>query len=218
MNRSVRGALRVAALLVVPVAAGVAAAPAAAAQDAPAAYQRSYELEARGDPRGALAALDRVPASGRDTYVYQLRRGWLLHLAGRHTDALAPYRRAVALAPGAVEPRLGLLLPLAALRRWREVVDVAAEVRRLDADHPTAGRHLAWALYNLGRYPEAERVYARLVALYPADAEMRAGVGWCQLRQGRAREAAATFEAVLAFAPAHPSSLEGARAADAAGR
>ncbi len=184
--------------------------PIPAAADALAdAYQGSYDLEADGRYREALVALDGVPEAGRDDYTFHLRRGWLSYLSGEHHDAVAAYRRAVTLEPRAVEPRLGLMLPQMALHLWLDAEQTAADVIALDPRNYLAGSRRAWALYNLGRYDEAEVAYRRVLDLYPGDADLRAGLGWCLLKQDRPGDAAIQFRSVLRVAPSHTTALEG---------
>ncbi len=171
-------------------------------------WQRSYELEALGSYDEALNTLYGVPTSAR-AYTWELRRGWLLYLAGDHGEAIEAYRAAVHLEPEALEPRLGLLLPLLADRRWVDAASAADGALALDEDNAIALGRLAWAQYNLGRYAEAEAAYALALADFPSDVDLRAGLGWCLLRQGRLDDAERAFEAVLVVAPQHAGALEG---------
>jgi len=179
-------------------------APAPAQEGGPDLYRQSYAAEARGDYNLAYDLLQRLgPAGG--TYVAWLRRGWLHYLAGRHAQAAAAYQQAVELQPGAVEPRLGAMLPLMALRRWKDAERVGGEVLALAPGDATALARLAWVHYNQGRYAEAEPLYRRALAAFPASADNRTGLGWTLLKLGRHKEAREAFEAVLAFAPDQPN-------------
>lgn len=180
---------------------------------ASAKYTRSYEAEGRGDYAGALSALESLPKDKRSTYVYALRKGWLLYLSGKYDSSIASYKKAVAAAPKAVEPYLGIALPQMALRRWADAEKATRKALSLDADNYLAASRLAWSLYNQGRFADAAKYYQRMVALYPSDVEMKAGLGWALLKQGKKAEAAKLFEAVLDVHPAHASALEGVREA-----
>lgn len=198
-------------LALVLLLAATAVAPRAGAN--PEAWRRSYALEARGDARGALAALDALPDDARGTYLYALRRAWLLYSQGRHDEAVAAYRQAEAAAPEAIEPKVGELLPLLALRRWQEAEQRARAVLRADPANYLATRRLALALYQLGRHDDARAAYQQVLARYPGDLEMLTGVGWCELQRGRRDEAAAAFRAVLAVSPDDASATAGLTAA-----
>ncbi len=209
MTRGVRylGWLGVAFLL----AGGIAPAAVAIGDETTKRYQDSYVAEAAGDLAAAVSALRRVPVEGRQDYFYQLRLGWLLYLNADHPAAATAYRQALTLAPDAVEPRLGLLLPLMAQRQWKESEEVARSTLAIDPQSYLAGSRLAFILFNQGRYEEAAARYRGLIELYPADLEMRAGLAWSLARSGKSSEAIAEFEAILAVAPAYPSALDGLR-------
>ncbi len=188
-----------------------AAAPRAEAN--PEVWRRSYALEAQGDTRGALAAMESLPADAQRTYLYALRRAWLLYQAGRFDDAVASYRQAAQLSRSAIEPRVGELLPLLALRRWQDAERLAREVLRMDEDNYLASRRLALALYNLGRFDAAKSAYQAVLARYPGDLEMLTGVGWCELRLNHRSDAAEAFRAVLAVSPDDANATAGLTAA-----
>jgi tetratricopeptide (TPR) repeat protein len=206
-----------AARLAVPLALLALAAPRLAhPSDATAdAWRRSYAAEARGDAAAAIEALARLPAD-EAPYVAALRRGWLLHLAGRADEAVQAYERAVGLAPQALEARLGLMLPLMAQRRWVDAERVGREALGLAPGDPTVLGRLAWIDYLQGRYEAAERGYRRALAAYPSSAEWRAGLGWALLKQGRIDEARAELRLVLVFAPDHAAARDGLAALQAA--
>ena len=109
--------------LLLPLSAG-AAAPTVADR-----YRDSYAHEAKGELTEALAEIDALPKAQRQTYVYQLRRGWLLYLLGRYWDSLEAYRAAAKLRPKAIEPQLGMMLPEAALLLWLDVLETGRRIR-----------------------------------------------------------------------------------------
>ena len=183
-------------------------APARAGDPGP-AWQASYDAEARGDLRQSLASLEALPEADRDPYLFHLRRGWLRYGLGAHEDAVASYTAAVAAAPAALEPKLGLMLPLLALRRWTEAAAVADQVLAVDPRSTLARSRKAWCAYNLGRFAEAEAGYRAVLADYPSDVELRTGLGWSLQLQGRSAEAAAEFRRVLAVAPRATSAFQG---------
>jgi tetratricopeptide (TPR) repeat protein len=179
-------------LLVVAVSALCVGAVRVASADAAAdLFQKSYDSEALGKLTDALAALDRLPASRREGYVGQLRRGWLLYRLGKHAEAIDAYNRAIALQAGAVEARVGVLLPQLSLRRWIDAEANARAVLRIDPGNYFANLRLAFTVYSLGRYGEAEPLYRKL---------------------GKAAEAAREFREVLLFAPQNALAIDGLKA------
>mgnify|MGYP001015530748 CR=1 FL=1 len=138
--------------VVAGILAGVAApATALPATAIPELYRQSYAAEARQDYDGALALMERIRAAGNDDYVSRLRSAWLFYLAGRYADAIVGYRRAIDLEPEAVEPRLGLMLPLMAARKWTEARAVGVEVLDRAPGDFTAQSRMAYIHYQMGQ-------------------------------------------------------------------
>lgn len=199
MSASLR---RVSPLLLALLAAPVLA------QTVPELYRQSYGLEARGDPAGALKAMEVVVARTPD-YVATLRRAWLLYLVGRYTDSTVAYGKAIALEPKAVEPKLGAMLPNMALRRWKEAERLGTEVLGASPGEFLAVSRLAFIHFEQARWDKAEAFYRQALALFPSNVEMRTGLAWTQLRQGKVAEARAGFQRVLEVAPDSASAQEG---------
>lgn len=174
--------------------------------------QRSYDSEATGRIADALSVLDQLTPPRRDAYVLTLRKAWLLYRLGRYAESTEVYNRAIALAPGAVEPRLGILLPYLALRRWSDVEGQARAVLKLEPGNYLATLRLAFACYNLQRYAESTALYRKLIDLYPGDVEVRGGLGWALLKLGKYPEAAAEFRNILEIAPRNELAKEGLKA------
>jgi tetratricopeptide (TPR) repeat protein len=202
MPRSLFAATLALLLLALPAAASAQSAE-------PVRYRQSYSLEAQGDIAGALAALEQIAAKATDGYLLALRKGWLNYLAGKHAEAATAYEQAASLEPKAIEPRLGAMLPLMALRRWTEALAHGQKVIGLAPGDFTAQSRLAYIHYNQGRFDQAELWYRRALAGYPSNVEMRAGLGWSLLKQSRPKEARAEFERILRVAPDHLSAQQG---------
>jgi len=173
------------------------------------AFQRSVDLESEARYGEALRAMDAIEGATRDSYLFHLRRGWLTYLEGAYAESIAAYEAAAAKAPKAVEPRLAVLLPQMAARRWLDAEKAARAALALDADNYLAESRLAYVLYNLARYSEAAAAYAAVLALYPGDVEMRTGYAWSLLKLNQSADARREFQAVLAVAPRHASAQKG---------
>lgn len=174
-------------------------------------YEQSYAQEAVRDHAGALETLEKLPPAEHKRYVFVLRKAWLQYLGAHYVEAIATYERAVALAPAALEPLLGLSLAQMAARRWLDADKTLQAVLRIEPNSYLGLSRRAWTQFNLGRYAQAEESYKRVIALFPSDIEMQAGLGWSLLEQSRAEEAKAVFEAVLRYAPRHRPSQDGLR-------
>lgn len=208
--KSLRQRLLLLSATMLAAAALLTSAPAfAGPEDVAALYRQSYRLEAQGKPALALAAMHKIQRKAGASYFVVARVAWLAHLAGRFAESEASYRQAATLAPKAVEPRLGLTLPLLAQKKWRDLEKACRDVLVLDAHNTTARSRLAHAHYMVKNYPDAATVYRQLVTDYPATLDYQTGLAWALARMGRLKEAKQMFRAVLAVSPDNQNALQG---------
>jgi len=173
-------------------------------------YRQSYRLEAAGQPGQALATMQQIEAQAGSSYFVHARSAWLAYLANRQAESEAAYRKAISAAPGAIEPRLGLTLPLLATAQWRPLELACRDVLKLDPKNAVARARLAHAHYMVGNYPDSATLYRELCAEYPANLDHQTGLGWALARMGRGQEAKRIFAAVLAVSPDNPNAKQGA--------
>jgi len=125
--------------------------------------------EKRGDNDSALKAVLKVLEIDENNYTATLRSGWLYYLEDQHKESVEQYKKAISLKPDAVEPKLGLLLPLKKLRRWKEVESSAREALKTDPTNYSAATSLATALQELHKPDEARRRFRMIEKLYPSS-------------------------------------------------
>jgi tetratricopeptide (TPR) repeat protein len=82
-------------LLIFVLLVGALAVGAPVRADAPQIWQRSYDLEARGEHAASLAALNKLPEEAKTDYLFLVRRAWLLYLTARYQEAVGAYRQAI---------------------------------------------------------------------------------------------------------------------------
>ena len=125
----------------------------------PANYARAIVAYRTGGTRGAVKAVDALIAAMPDNpYFYELKGQALLE-AGKADEAIAPLRRAVALAPRAGLIRILLGHALLQTGSPAKLDEAVANLRAGLAAEPLAGigyRHLATALQRQGRTAEAD--------------------------------------------------------------
>lgn len=180
------------------------------------ALAQSYDREAAGKLKEALASLDGLPLARKDSYLGWARRGWLLYRLGQYAESTEAYRKAIITAPKSIEPRLGILLPQLALRRWSDAEQMAKEILLSDPGSYLATLRLAFVYYNQHRFAESAALYGRLRELYPSDTDVRAGLGWALLKAGRPQEATREFQELLAINPRLTTAREGLQLANTA--
>jgi tetratricopeptide (TPR) repeat protein len=177
--------------------------------DGSAAWLASYNAEVAGKLQEALNALSQLPPGRRDGYLANFRRGWLQYRLGRYAESISAYRSASSLEPASIEARVAMLLPQLALTKWNDLEQTAEEVLARDPENYLALQRLAFAKFSTQHFGEAERLYRRLLVLYPSDVEMRSCLGWTVLRMGKQKEALSLFSEVLELNPTHALAKQG---------
>lgn len=144
-----------------------------AAADRPAgadSWAASFAKEAAGDYVGAIAALQPLRQTHSDPYLLALRSGWLHYRSGRYDDAVGAYQEALRLAPTANEPRLAMISPLLAAKRWTDAERQSRQVLRDDPGCFWASYWLVECLLGAQRAREANTIARSLAERYPGDA------------------------------------------------
>jgi tetratricopeptide (TPR) repeat protein len=181
-----------------------------AAQDTVAdLYEESYALETKGDYAGSLNKVLQILRADTRDYTANLRAGWLSYLQLDYNTALAYYKRAAGQSPDAVEPLLGLTLPLMAAKQWGEAEKAANAVIQRDSNNYLANSRLAYILFCLGKYGEARTRYEEVLRLYPSDLDMKLGLAWTYVRLGNKKKASEYFHAVLRVQKTNVNALSG---------
>ncbi|MGC2521931.1 MAG: sulfotransferase, partial [Stellaceae bacterium] len=116
-------------------------------------------------------------------------------------DAVAAYRRAVALAPSLVEALVGLADLLELGGDYEEAAQLWRRAAALAPDTAAACVYLARALMTEGDFAAAETELRAAAMLDPENDLVHKLLGDVLVRQGRFEEAVATFDHVLALNP-----------------
>jgi protein O-GlcNAc transferase len=190
------------------------------AAEAASCYERALALDPRnfdalqflgvvrfrdGDPDAGITLLQQALALHPNHSSALNNLGNALRAAGRMSEALAAYRRAVALVR---PPKARFLLNLGSAQldmgQWTEAAGnlrCAAALEPGDAVAWCWVGHLERALEN----PEAAlEAFGRAIALEPDLVEAHRGIGCIHRWGGRPIEARAAYEKVLQLAPQHP--------------
>lgn len=132
--------------------------------------------------------------------------GGLLMSMGRHEDALAVYRQAVALAadPTPVDLLNNLGVALERLERREEAVAMIRSAAMIRPDSVAVQDNLGNALLGTARAEEAEACHRRALALGSKAPETWSNLGNALHRQGRLDEADDAYRRAIAMSPDNP--------------
>jgi len=170
-------------------------------------FQKSYVNEATGDLQKAIEALEGIYE--KDSYETNLRLGWLLYSSGQYSESFKYYSLAIELRPFAIEPRFGVIYPLAAMGNWDPVIEQYEKIIEIAPGNTIAMHRLALVYYGREEYPKAEKLFDKVVNLYPFDYDALLMLGWTKLNLKKYREARVLFNKALMNTPGGQSAMEG---------
>jgi len=184
-----------------------------AAEGAPELFAASFAMEIEGDYKGALNKTLKILRENSKNYVATLRAGWLYYLKKDYNASMAYYQKAIAQKPYAIEPLLGLTLPLMAAKNWSAGEKIAGKIIAKAPNNYLANSRLAYILFSQARYGEAEKKYKKMLALHPGDMEMKLGLAWTYVKMGNRKKAIKYFNEALQVRKHNVNALAGISAA-----
>lgn len=170
-------------------------------------FQSSYLHEATGDLATAIKDLKDV--YDEESYEINLRLGWLSYSSGLFTESQSYYNRAVDLKPFAIEPRFGLIYPTAAMGNWDIVINQYNKIIEIAPGNTIAMHRLGLVYYGKKDYLKAEKLFDKVVNLYPFDYDALTMLAWSHFRLQNMRESRVLFQKALLNTPSGSSALEG---------
>ena len=173
------------------------------------AFRKSYRLETSGKYTEAAETLKKVYSE--DSYELNLRIGWLDYQAGLFLESRSFYNKAVALRPMSIEARFGLVLPLAALGSWDQVIEQYNKILEINPNNSVANYRLGAIYYGRMQYEKAASYLEKVINLYPFDYDGLVLYAWTNLKMKKLREAKLLFRKALLARPGDTSATEGLR-------
>jgi tetratricopeptide (TPR) repeat protein len=168
-----------------------------------AAAARSWHQQ--GYWKDSFTLFDHTVRVTQDNYLAFNNRGYALYEAGRTDEAIADYRRSLAINPNYADAgnNLGHALaeqgqPAAAIPLYRTALAAKPNQRDIMVN-------LANALSDVGQLDEAARLYEDVLAHEPGHVNALNGLGVVLAQRGRVDEAVARFEAALRRDPQNAS-------------
>jgi len=171
------------------------------------AFEKSYTQEAKKEYSAAVNTLKAV--YDEKSYEINLRLGWLTYLTGNQNDSKMYYNRAINLMPYAVEARMGIVYPLAALGNMTDVIAQYEKILEITPNYSIPLFRLGLIYYEKGDYDRALKYFDKVVNMWPFDYDALVMLGWTYFRLNNLREAKVLFQKALLHTPAGKSALEG---------
>ncbi len=172
-----------------------------------AAFVKSYELEKAGNYTSAINTLKTVYKS--DSYIANIRLGWLFYLAKQYSESINYYEKTISLKPYAIEARFGCVKPLSATENWEKVKAQYVAILKIDPQNTVANYWLGVIYYNRKDYAGATKLFEKVVNLYPLDYDSVIMLAWSKLYSGKQSDAKVLFTHALILRPEDNSALSG---------
>ncbi|MDD2996096.1 MAG: tetratricopeptide repeat protein [Bacteroidia bacterium] len=171
------------------------------------AMHRSYEFEQAKNYTNAIREVKSIYKT--DDYFANLRLGWLYYLAKNYNESVKLYEKAITLKPYAIEARFGCIKPLSAQENWEKVKLQYLSVLKIDPQNTVANYWLGVIYYNRKDYKNANKLFEKVVNLYPLDYDSVIMLAWTKLQLGKSNEAKVLFNHALTLRPNDKSAMEG---------
>ncbi len=171
------------------------------------AFSRSYQAEMEGNYTKAAEALNKV--FNKESYPINVRLGWLNYKAGLFEESTAFYQKAIQLMPYGIEARFGIVYPLSSNGQWEEVIRVYQKILDIDPQNSVANYRLGLVYYGRENYTECDKLFTKVVNLYPFDYDGLHMLAWTKLRSGKTQEAKSLFQTALLYRPGDQSCSDG---------
>jgi len=168
---------------------------------APAWHLRGLTARAMGDNRRALECCLNAVSADRDNADYCAALGDILERLGRDPDAVVPWRRALALAPGAAANRVRLADLLDRLGKTDEAFQQYELAAKSEPDSAAVQYAMGLALARRQQIDEAEAVFRRCLSLDAANPDISFHHARCLQALNRHDEAIAEYESTLEQQP-----------------
>lgn len=172
-----------------------------------AAFAQSYIMESSKNYKGAIETILHVHNDKQ--YETCLRLGWLYYASQQYIESNNYYLKAVDIMPAAIEPRLGMAAPLAAMNNWDQVMQVYIDILKIDPNYATVNYRLGLIYYNRQNYVAAKKYFDVYLNLFPFDFDVLNISAWNAFRQGKVDIAKALFNKALLVYPGNVDCLEG---------
>jgi len=156
-----------------------------------------------GRYESAIELIGRVIRRSKHNPVYHCSLGIAQQAQGLIQDAVASYRRALALNPDYAEAHNNLGVALQALGRIPDAISHYEQAVALKPDHAAAHNNLGLLLSEQGRLDDAMAHYASALAAQPNYANAHNNMGSALLLKGKTDSATVHFTRAIAIDPNH---------------
>ena len=169
-----------------------------AQDDITTAFSKSYVNETNKEYQKAI---DDLKYFDTNTYVVNLRLGWLYYLKGEYNKSKIYYTKAIANSKKSIEARLGLVYPISAMKNWDEVLHIYIDILQIDANNAKVNYQVAYIYFLRKKWDLAENHLKSILNLYPFDYNSNLLLGSVLIKNGEITEAKKILQTALMYNP-----------------
>jgi tetratricopeptide (TPR) repeat protein len=166
-------------------------------------WAESYRLEALSQYDNAAKTMSLVIKGNPKNDFAISRRGWLNYLRGAHNESIRDYQKSLEINPKSLDARLGLLLPLIAQQRWREVSSNANKALKIAPWNYYAHVRLMISEEGEKKWDTLAKHAKKVSQRYPSDATVLVYLARANDWMKNNKEARRAYKKVLERVPGH---------------
>ena len=163
------------------------------------AFKKSYYNESYQKYDEAIADIKSVYSV--DSYVINLRMGWLHYANGDLIESKRYYEKAIELEPKSIEARLGYAYPVNDLLDIEGLKANYEAILKIDPLHLLANYRLALIYYNQKDFNKAEKYLETVLSLYPFDYDSLVLMAAVNVGLGNIEAAKSNYKMALLYYP-----------------
>ena len=173
------------------------------------AFTRSVELETAGNYNAALKPMLEIYNDNSDSYLINLRLGWLYYLAADFSNSVKYYKKALKISDNSIEAMLGITYPYSAQDDWDNVENMYDLILDKDPMNYSANLRKGQIYFYAQEYLKARNLFEKLFDEYPSDFEVNLFLGWTNYYLGDSSTALDYFVTAVIIYPNNESAKEG---------
>lgn len=141
-----------------------------AAANTPSVWQQSYSYEAAGDYKNAAKVISELAIRKKNEYAL-IRYAWLKYMQGKFGESISAYKKAIKANGKSVDARVGIVLPLLAQERWKEVQHYSQQALVIAPDNYQASLYLMSVWEKKRDWEALKKLAKRISKRYPSTAD-----------------------------------------------
>ena len=163
------------------------------------AFRKSYYSETYQNYGEAIESIKSVYQA--DSYVINLRMGWLHYVNGDHIESKRYYEKAIELESKSIEARLGYAYPLNYLLDIEGLKANYEAILKMDPLHSLANYRLALIYFHQKDFNKAKKYLETTLSLYPFDYDSLVLMAVVNVGLGNIEAAKTNYRLALLYYP-----------------